>query len=366
MLKRLLSLLLCTFTGASATEAIPATTAPATAPTTVVTTVTVPAATTPVLPESSYHVWLPYWEAESALEETTTLEDEIDTAIAFGAIFDSEDKPLMLPEADQLLRSLQSSRQGPVMLSIVNDVQLASGEYDNKSPELLRRLLKDDEAISRHIEQLFALVDTYGLSGLEIDYEAIKNDVGLWERFAVFIERLYQQFSAQGLKLRVVLSWDAPKYITLPEGPEYSVMCYNLYGYHSGPGPKADIAFLEEICRLYQPYVTNTHMAFATGGFDWGQEGIQALTQLKAQQRMTEKNVQPVRDPGSGTLTGTYTDESGSHTVWYADAQTLALWKQTVRKHGFVQIDLFRMGGNDLTDWHRNLFPEGKDLQAEE
>lgn len=310
--------------------------------------------------------WLPYWEAESALEETKMLGEQVETAIAFAAIFDSEDKPLMLPDTEALLRSLQNQRESGVLLSVVNDVQTAPGSYDNKSADLLRRLLKDDESISRHIEQLFRLVDTYGLTGLEIDYEAIKQDEALWERFAVFLERLYTQFSAQGLTLRVVLSWDAPKYVTLPEGPEYTVMCYNLYGGHSGPGPKADFAFLEEICRLYRPYVASTHMAFATGGFDWSTEKTRALTQLQAQQLLEQKGVEPVRDPGSGALCGSYTDESGEHTLWYADGRTLALWKQTVRKHGFVHIDLFRMGGNDLEDWNRNLFSEGTDSQRKE
>ena len=29
-------------------------------------------------------------------------------------------------------------------------------------------------------------------------------------------------------------------------GPEYMVMLYNLYGLHSGPGPKADGPFIEK------------------------------------------------------------------------------------------------------------------------
>ena len=301
-------------------------------------------------------VWLPYWEAESALEETKALGDRLETTVAFAAIFDSEDKPLMLPETERLLESLSENRETGVMLSIVNDVQTAPGKYDNKSADLLRRLFRDEEAISDHIAQLFQLVDRYQLSGLEIDYEAIKKDEDLWQRFAVFLERLYQQFSAQGLTLRVVLSWDAPQYVELPGGPEYTVMCYNLYGGHSGPGPKADFAFLEETCRLYRPYVTSTHMAFATGGFDWGGEKTEALTQLQAEQRLREHNVEPVRDSGSGALVGTYEDAAGQHTLWYADGETLALWKQTVRKYGFTQIDLFRMGGNDLDDLTRSLF----------
>lgn len=310
----------------------------------------------PAAPES-VSLWLPYWESEEALQQTQALGERVDTAIAFGAIFDSEDHPLMLPEAEELLRRLQSSREN-VMLSIVNDVQTGPGVYDNKSPALLERLFRDEDSISRHIEDLFRLVDTYGLTGLEIDYEGIRKDETLWEGFSRFVQRLSEQFSAQGLRLRVVLSWDAPKYMTLPQGPEYSVMCYNLYGSHSGPGPKADFPFLEEICGLYQPYTAAVHMAFATGGFDWGGETTKALTQNQAQALLAQYGIRPARDENSGVLVGSYLLDGTEHTVWYADGQTLTLWAQAVRSHGFESIDLFRAGGNDLSDWEQTLFRE--------
>ena len=85
------------------------------------------------------------------------------------------------------------------------------------------------------------------------------------------------------IRLRVVLPWDAPKYAALPAGPEYTVMCYNLFGYHSGPGPKADVPFLTETCALYQNQPYTTRMAFANGGFAWRDSGISALTQTEAE-----------------------------------------------------------------------------------
>lgn len=300
--------------------------------------------------------WLPYWELDDALMEAEMLYTTLDEMVAFAAIFDQSDAPMMLDDADTLWREMSAYKDDTTLyLSVVNDLEIAEGQYDNKSTDLLRRLFKDDESISRHIEQLFQLVDKYRVTGLEIDYENMKSDTELWARFTVFIEKLYQQLSREGIKLRVVLSWDAPKYAQLPEGPEYSVMCYNLYGYHSGPGPKADIAFLEQTCQLYENVPGVVRMAFATGGFDWHQDNIAALTQLEAEALLDGAGVTPERDPLSGALHATLSLEGVTHEIWYADATTLKDWRDIAAIYGFKHIDLFRLGGNNLTDWQDNL-----------
>lgn len=304
----------------------------------------------------SLAAWLPYWETDASMEEAQALTDQMDELVAFAAIFDSNDSPLMLPDAEALYDELKlCAPDTDVYLSVVNDLEIADGQYENKSADLLRRLFKDDDSISRHISQLFKLVDDYHLTGLEIDYENIKSDTALWERFGVFIEKLYQQLSRENVKLRVVLSWDAPNFVTLPEGPEYSVMCYNLYGYHSGPGPKADIAFLEQTCANYQNVPGRVRMAFATGGFDWCGGKISAFTQLAAEALLEKAAVTPERDALSGAMHATFTLEGETHELWYADGTTLKTWSQLVALYGFHAVDLFRLGGNNLTDWQTTL-----------
>ena len=307
-------------------------------------------------PLPSIGAWLPYWVMDESLDEADALGDSVDTVIAFEALFDSSDRPLMLPDTKYLLDELNDRYAGSntrVLLSIVNDIELSEGSYVNKSPELLWRLFGDDAAMAKHITRLLQLVDTYRLSGLEIDYEALRNDTALWERFAIFIAKLYDTFSAEGLTLRVVLSYDAPKYIVLPEGPEYSVMCYNLYGYHSGPGPKADLEMLKTVAAYYAPYAQSTRMAFATGGFDWHDNSISALTQQEAEALLAQADITPTRDLASGALYSVFRLDDTEHTVWYADAETLAIWAEATA--GFAGVDLFRLGGNNLDDWRACL-----------
>jgi spore germination protein YaaH len=306
-------------------------------------------------------VWLPYWDSDEALSEADALAGKLDAAVAFACLFDSSDRPLMLPETEELLKDLKSRFKGTdtaVFLSIVNDIEVAEGRYDNKSVKLLQRLFATDEAMSAHLEALVQLIDDYALDGLELDYENLKKDGTLWASYTAFIQRAWGVCQRDGVRLRVVLPWDAPKYASLPEGPEYTVMCYNLYGTHSGPGPKADFAFLKTTCELYRNVPGTVRMAFATGGFDWSDGAIESLSQAQARAQLVDVGVAPTRDEPSGVLKASYTSDGVGHEVWYADGATLAAWRDTCAAYGYEGFDLFRLGGNDLDDWSVAFFAQ--------
>jgi spore germination protein len=305
-----------------------------------------------------YGAWLPYWEMDAALDEADRLSGQLDTYVAFAALFDSSDQIIVPSETHVILSVLKNPafQKAAVYVSVVNDIEVVPGNYDNKSTALLRRLFQTPESKSKHIEQLMALVDEYKPDGLELDYENIEGDTDLWSSYIGLIEELWSICQREGVRLRVVVPWDAPLYTVLPEGPEYTVMCYNLFGFHSGPGPKADIDFLKNACKLYLNVPGTVRMAFATGGFDWTDGEITALTQEQITEQLKDAGVEPMRDPFSGAMKATYQESGTFHEVWYADGQTLALWRDTCIEYGYHSFDLFRLGGNDLEDWSNSLF----------
>jgi len=303
------------------------------------------------IPAHALGGWLPWWDAAAAREEAAALAPYLSRVSAFAASFDKNDQPSLSPEARSLLLDMQVAFAGTdtrVYLSVVNDTP-----EEAKSTALLRRLLASDEAMERHINDLLLLIDTSRIEALEIDYENLGSDTGLWQQFTVFIEKLHLLLEQDGIALRVVLPWDAPKYTILPLGPEYSVMCYNLYGPHSGPGPKADFTFLQEVSRLYADVPGPVRMALATGGFDWSSAGVESLTQQQAETRLARLSMAPLRDQASGALTAVYALEDVSHTLWYADGQTLRLWQEALSD--FAGFDLFRLGGGHTEDWLKYL-----------
>ena len=206
--------------------------------------------------------------------------------------------------------------------------------------------LLTEAARSAHIAKIMQLVRTYRLDCLEIDYENLKNDTELWKGFTIFVYDLYRILNHNGIEMRVVLECRAPNYAELPEGPEYVCMCYNLYGYHSGPGPKADRLFLEAVGEDWKNVPGEVHMAFASGGFLWvGDKVRKAMTEQEAAAWLEENGATARRDPDSMALRAILNGEE-KYTLWFADGVTLAFWRDTMREQGYHCFDLFRLGGN--------------------
>ena len=289
--------------------------------------------------------WLAYWDVDSALREVRELPDAFESLICFEAYFDKDGNWILPPESKQLLEEMKAL-DAPVYLSLVNDVQQEDGSFEQKSKDFLVHQLSTPAARSAHIVKIMQLIRSQGVKGLEIDYENIKKDMELWAVFAAFIDQLYQILSHNGISLRVVMECGAPEYAEFPEGPIYSCMCYNLYGYHSGPGPKADIAFLRELGESWKAIPGEVHMAFATGGFLWeGKTVERAFTELEAEEWLNQQNVKPERDSASGALKAVVSGDK-KYTAWYADGETLEIWRDTLRSMGYTHFDLFRLGGN--------------------
>lgn len=289
--------------------------------------------------------WLTYWDADAALMETAAFPEGFESLICFEAYFDLNGDWLLPPESEALLAEMKKGG-APVYLSLVNDVQQADGSFVQKSKDFLREQLLTPAARSAHITKIMRLIKAYELDGLEIDYENFKKDTELWSAFTVFLKQLYAILSHNGVKLRVVMECQAPEYAVFPEGPIYSCMCYNLYGYHSGPGPKADIAFLEELGESWKAVPGEVHMAFASGGFVWaGSKVDKALTEKQAKNWLSEHDAEASRDSKSGALKASVYD-GRKYTLWYADGETLSVWRDTLRAMGYSHFDLFRLGEN--------------------
>lgn len=295
-------------------------------------------------------VWLADWRWKAGMEQLGTVAGGLTSLQLFAAYFNEFDRLLFTEEFRKALPAVQQeaeqSGMNRLFLTLVNDIKYDDERGDlQKDSELVSRLVKDFSSRSRHINEIVAAVEMYDLSGVELDYERISD--GDWPNFTQLIIELHARLSGIGKELRVVFEPRAPiERLDLPEGPVYIMMAYNLYGNHSGPGPKADDAFVHKLATRMKGLSGQPYIALSSGGFDWhGETGKAAgITERQAANLASGATSPPVRDKASGALHFEYMDSSGAkHNVWYADGKTLGQWIQAAKSKGIYNIAIWRL-----------------------
>lgn len=299
----------------------------------------------PVRGTRALAVWSTYWDNAEDVSLIGRHAETIQTVSLFAAYFRGD--TLFIPE--QTLKTLRALRlshaKQEIYLSVVNDVILGQQSIQ-KDTAILRKVLSPQNA-QAHAREIIRLAQSSGVDGIEIDYENIRSDLDLWAQFLRFEESLIPLAGEAGLGLRIILEPGTPvSRLDFPEGAQYVVMCYNLHGSGTDPGPKADIAFLETVYENFSS-LPNRSYALANGGFDWPDSSRNPVELSSAAADALSKTcgAPPNRDTESGALYFSYLSQGIRHTVWYADEQTLALWARELdRLEGYpVPISLWRL-----------------------
>ena len=300
----------------------------------------------------SYSIWTTYWDTENLVDEIADIEGSIDSICYFAAYFNKDKLPFIPKETmDSLekVKKLYTSMEYNSYLTFVNDLILEDNTSSLKDVDLLHTLFENDKSMDKHIQDILNMTIEEGFDGIEIDYEAIRQDITLWQLFAEFVEKLYKASNEKNILVRVVLEPNAPlDRIELPEGPEYVMMCYNLHGQGTKPGPKANKTFLEDMIKKTKTLPGKVNFALATGGYDFDGNGkVRSLTERQAVELLALFDSSPERDEESQALFFDYIDNEGvKHQVWYADSETIKYWIDAIQKSGNHDISLWRMGGN--------------------
>ena len=302
-------------------------------------------------------VWNVYWDAEEGTKEFKSFEKRLDEVCLFGAYFDEEGKLLLPEELTFDKRAAKKKKQLVEYLTIVNDRVLSDGSKEYKKTEFLQSLLNDQEKRKEHIEEIIALAKKGHFDGVEIDYERVWKDDETKASFVPFIKEIYAAATANNLKLRVVLEPGTPfNDIELPPGPKYVVMLYNLYGMHSGPGPKADSVFIKKILGKMVNVPEPKAVAFATGGCVWNSDGEKKFsTEKEAKQLLEQYKADAKRDTASKAVTFKYREGTTVYEVWYADAATLDYWISLAEESGIRDIAIWRLGSNETLNKIKRL-----------
>ncbi|TVY04513.1 glycosyl hydrolase family 18 protein [Cohnella terricola] len=293
--------------------------------------------------------WIADWRWEAGVADLEAVAGGLTSLQMFAAYFDPSDRLLITEDFRDALPQIREiavrKELKELYLTLVNDIVFPDETASQKDPGLVSRLVADWSSRKRHIDEIVDIVDTIGLSGVELDYERVaEND---WPHFVQLIRELQARLNTKGKSLRVVFEPRAPiEKLDLPEGPTYVMMAYNLYGGHSGPGPKADDAFIAKHAARMKKLPGSPYIALATGGFDWQLETGKAvgITEGQAAKLAERSSSAPLRDGSSGGLRFDYKDSNqAKHTVWYADGTTLAQWINAAKNAGIYNIAIWKL-----------------------
>ena len=303
-------------------------------------------------PEVRLSAWTAYWDDEAGQQEYKQLHRQLTSVSCFAASYDSNDQLVVPDETRQQAKRM--SDKNKTYLTVVNDFRDKQGRTVEKDKELLKRIFADEDAMDHQVKAILDMAADLECAGVELDYEAFWKDETLRSRYLQFTYRLSLACEQAGVPLRIVLETSAPMDAGFCKGPTYVVMLYNLYGKHSGPGPKADGAFIRKTIEKMAALPGNKAVAIATGGClweDYGWLGLksgrrQSLTQKEAVALREKHKVKEIRDPDSAAMHFTYKENGKNVEVWYADIETLNAWITVAANAGITDISIWRLGSN--------------------
>ena len=263
--------------------------------------------------------WSVYWDFQG---NEKLIKNDLNSISLFEAYF-KEDKIFVPEQVNEMLDDF-GGIHSEKYLCFVNDVDI-NGTITHKDTKILEKIFSDEATMNQYADEMMQIVNAYNLDGIELDYEKIRDDLNLWEKYFRFIELLKEK-AGKEFEIRVILEANTPvEKLSFPSSVSYAVMCYNLYGYNEQEGPKADYSFLETIYNRFHELPSISY-ALANGGYEWTNSIPSQIKRADIESISKSHASITKRDGNSSAMTFSFKDAEGSHIIWYADEQTLVDW----------------------------------------
>ena len=273
-----------------------------------------------------------------------------------------------------LLSGLPAAHR-PRVLAMLSNLDSTTQTFDAVR---LAALVRRPTARKRAIMQLIALVRTWDLAGVTVDFEEIPD--GLHPAVLTFLAELRRALDTLSVALgagRPLLTQAVgtgldpdllKRYASLND--RLFLMLYDEHYGRGDPGPVASQAWYEgEAARMLRSVPANKAvLALGAYGYDWNDAGPGASGDAMTFQDVMQQardNAVPVRfDRASLNPFIAWTDaDSTDHVAWFLDGVTAWNEMAAARRLGARGHALWRLGAEDPSIWNALAAPEG-DPQA--
>ena len=219
------------------------------------------------------------------------------------------------------------------------------------SAEQGARLLKDGLSRSRAILDLIRMCGQLKLRGIHLDFEYLPRENA--RLLAAFLSELRSRYRGT-VTMAVFPQVEFPEKwsrfhdleMICPHLDGIVIMCYDLHGLHTGPGPVTDVKWADKNIRHALKFMKpgSIWLGIPAYGYRWTDSCAGALSAHEGVRLSRNHNAQ--RD-GSGNLTFSYPADRGLTRVYISDRQTRTGLEELARGHNLAGVSVWRIGFED-------------------
>lgn len=212
------------------------------------------------------------------------------------------------------------------------------------------------------IDNFEAYIKKYDLDGINIDFEMVPPEDR--DNLTEFMRELYARFKPQGYIVSIDVfpkqneQNDVAAAYDYAELAKYAdkimLMTYDNHGTWSGPGPIADIRWVENSLGYALKTIPQNklYLGVAAYGYDWSAQGVQSLD-FSTIMGLAERYGRTVQwDDTSKSPYFSYNATDGTaHTVWFENSVSLKQKLALVTKYDIAGAAMWKLGEEDPASW---------------
>jgi spore germination protein len=233
-------------------------------------------------------------------------------------------------------------------------------------PNITHAILNEPKPRAQAIQQMLKLVQQWGYTGINIDFESI--DYTDRKAFSSFVQDVARKMRGAGyltvvsvpaeLKDNPEDSWTgAFDFASLGKAADIlQVMTYDQHGPWGLPGPVAGLNWVEP-CVVYAASVVapdKLSLGIPAYGYDWNstaKTGVQVFWK-DIPALISKTGSTPQWDAASSSPFFIYHASDGSsHVVWYEDEKSIPLKSALAVSYKLAGVSVFALGYDDLSFW---------------
>ncbi len=294
------------------------------------------------------------WDESSYVSLQRNL-DHLDWVVAQWAHLDDaapDQSPLGTEIDIKALNLIRERRPQTLILPMIQNLT------DEKwQPDLLARVLHDEESRQRLVSSLMEFVTSNKFAGVCVDFEEVKTETQ--PNLISFMQELHTAFQARGLLVTEAMPFDDGtwNYRAYAAANDYlMLMAYDEHWAGNVAGSVASQSWYERLLaeRMKDLDPAKTIVALGNYGYNWT-EGAASPEEVSVQQALIdamESEAQIEFDPETDNPHYEYDEEDNSHhTVWFLDAVTAFNQIRAARDYHPAGYALWRLGSEDPSIW---------------